>query len=42
MMQRSQSVSERKSPPKLEDQFKESVRLKKTIRESSQGLGYGQ
>ena len=42
MMQRSQSVSERELPQKLEEQFKESVRLEKAIRESLQGLGYGQ
>lgn len=41
-MQRSRSVSERESPQKLEEQFKESARLEKAIRESLQGLGYGQ
>jgi len=40
MMQRSQSVSERESPQKLGEQFKESAQFEKVIRENLQGLGY--
>jgi len=40
MMQRSQSVSERESPQKLEEQFQELAQLKKVIRESLRRMGY--
>ena len=49
MMERSSRVSERElqsdlqreSPQKLEEQFKESARLEKAMREGLQGLEYG-
>jgi len=38
MMQRSSRISERESPPKLEDQFKELAQLEKVIRENLQEI----
>jgi len=40
MMQRSSRVSERELPQKREDQFEESARLVKAIRENLQRLIY--
>jgi len=41
MMQRSSRISEQESPQKLEEQFKESVQLKKAIRLNLGRLVYG-
>lgn len=40
MMQRSWNVSERESPTKLEEQFKEPARLEKAIRENLKSLNF--
>jgi len=40
MMQRSSRISERELPQKREEQFQESVQLKKVIRESLRRMGY--